>query len=163
MHFVKINKNDNTIIYPYTLDTFKDEHKNVSLPESLSNRFLEQWDVYPVYMKDKPEFDHITQFISPEENPELIDGEWKLGWIVRSKTEDQIANDTDQRKKEVRRTRDKLLADTDWVSIRSIDINTPVDPEWAAYRQALRDVTAQEGFPWNVEWPTDPTGFTYTE
>ena len=30
----------------------------------------------------------------------------------------------------------------------------PVDKAaWAAYRQELRDITAQAGFPWNVQWP----------
>jgi len=28
--------------------------------------------------------------------------------------------------------------------------------EWAAYRQALREITKQEGFPDNVVWPTKP-------
>ena len=32
--------------------------------------------------------------------------------------------------------------------------NIPV--EWAEYRQALRDVPEQEGFPFNVTWPQEP-------
>lgn len=28
--------------------------------------------------------------------------------------------------------------------------------DWAVYRQALRDLTAQEGFPFNIDWPVDP-------
>lgn len=28
--------------------------------------------------------------------------------------------------------------------------------EWGVYRQALRDLTVQEGFPFNIEWPTAP-------
>jgi hypothetical protein len=31
--------------------------------------------------------------------------------------------------------------------------------EWKEYRQALRDITSQEGFPWNVEWPIPPSVF----
>jgi hypothetical protein len=27
---------------------------------------------------------------------------------------------------------------------------------WATYRQALRDVPSQAGFPWEVQWPTQP-------
>jgi hypothetical protein len=28
--------------------------------------------------------------------------------------------------------------------------------EWAIYRQALRDLPTQEGFPWDIQWPTKP-------
>lgn len=35
--------------------------------------------------------------------------------------------------------------------------DAPVDKAaWATYRQALRDITAQQGFPWNVTWPEQP-------
>jgi hypothetical protein len=27
---------------------------------------------------------------------------------------------------------------------------------WATYRQALRDITAQAGYPWDIQWPTKP-------
>jgi len=54
---------------------------------------------------------------------------------------------------EVRKERNALLASTDWTQVA----DAPVDKEaWAAYRQSLRDITAQEGFPWAVEWPTQP-------
>lgn len=53
-------------------------------------------------------------------------------------------------------TRDKrgtLLAASDWTQVA----DAPVDQvAWAAYRQALRDVPAQEGFPTNVVWPVAP-------
>ena len=56
----------------------------------------------------------------------------------------------------VRATRDERLAATDWVVLRAADQGTPVPPEWMAYRQALRDVTEQPGFPEGVVWPTPP-------
>jgi hypothetical protein len=37
----------------------------------------------------------------------------------------------------------------------------PIAPEkreeWAVYRQALRDIPEQPGFPWEVEWPVPPS------
>lgn len=30
---------------------------------------------------------------------------------------------------------------------------TPLTPEWSTYRQALRDITGQDGFPYQVTWP----------
>ncbi len=53
----------------------------------------------------------------------------------------------------VREQRNALLASSDWTQVA----DAPVDQaEWGTYRQALRDVTAQEGFPWTVEWPVQP-------
>jgi hypothetical protein len=48
--------------------------------------------------------------------------------------------------------RDSLLAATDWMALSDVTLTA----DWAAYRQALRDVTAQAGFPHNVTWPSKP-------
>jgi hypothetical protein len=54
---------------------------------------------------------------------------------------------------EVRTERDAKLAATDWTQVADV----PVDQAaWATYRQELRDVPAQAGFPNAVEWPTSP-------
>jgi hypothetical protein len=53
----------------------------------------------------------------------------------------------------VRRDRAARLAASDWTQV----VDAKVDQAaWAAYRQALRDVTSQAGFPWDVQWPEDP-------
>jgi hypothetical protein len=61
--------------------------------------------------------------------------------------------ETDALAQEVRSKRNKMLADCDWTQLP----DAPVDKEaWATYRQALRDITEQDGFPEDVEWPTRP-------
>jgi len=54
----------------------------------------------------------------------------------------------------VRDERTKKLAETDWTQLTDAPVNSAA---WGTYRQALRDVTAQETFPWEVTWPTAPT------
>ena len=62
------------------------------------------------------------------------------------------ATDADQAKS-VREQRTTKLAECDWTQLA----DAPVDKAaWAAYRQALRDVTKQAGFPWDIEWPIAP-------
>jgi len=56
----------------------------------------------------------------------------------------------------VRAQRDRLLAACDWRVIKALEAGQPQDFEWAAYRQALRDVPSQAGFPWEVNWPVAP-------
>jgi hypothetical protein len=54
---------------------------------------------------------------------------------------------------QIRQERNTLLADCDWTQVSDAPINQVA---WQTYRQALRDVTSQEGFPYDVTWPTKP-------
>ena len=54
-----------------------------------------------------------------------------------------------------RATRDFLLLETDVWVLSGGDL-PPITAEQAAYRQALRDITDQDGFPTNITWPTKP-------
>jgi len=56
----------------------------------------------------------------------------------------------------IRAKRDRLLAASDWVTLRSNDLGEPPPPEWRAYRQALRDLT-KTCDPLNVIWPVAPS------
>ncbi len=72
---------------------------------------------------------------------------------VVDKTSDEIVADTIQEAATIRAIRDVLLANTDW----SQAAKSTADKEaYAAYRQALRDITLQESFPYNIEWPVQP-------
>ena len=54
---------------------------------------------------------------------------------------------------EIRLERNTKLSASDWTQI----VDSPVDKAaWVIYRQALRDVTAQAGFPSTIEWPVNP-------
>jgi len=55
--------------------------------------------------------------------------------------------------KAVRNSRTQMLKDSDWTQIAD---STADKQAWAAYRQALRDITSQAGFPWTIDWPTQP-------
>jgi hypothetical protein len=85
----------------------------------------------------------------------LCDGPAEIGWryadgsFIDTKPEvsaEDLAAD-------VRGSRDYLLKISDWTQVA----DAPVDQAaWAAYRQALRDVPTQAGFPWEVQWPQAP-------
>jgi hypothetical protein len=54
----------------------------------------------------------------------------------------------------VRRERDTLLSASDWT--QASDVPSQQRAAWAQYRQALRDVPQQAGFPFEIAWPTPP-------
>lgn len=54
--------------------------------------------------------------------------------------------------------RNQLLLESDWTEFpsRQATMSDAQKTAWANYRQALRDLTKQPGFPWDPEWPTKP-------
>ena len=101
---------------------------------------------------------------------EQIDGKWYTKWNLGPSffdTEDAEGNVTTaaqneaaykatkdaEQAKSVRNQRTQLLKDCDWTQIAD---STADKTAWATYRQALRDITAQSGFPWTITWPTQP-------
>ena len=56
----------------------------------------------------------------------------------------------------VRASRDIKLAETDWVVIKNLELNANIPGAWEVYRQALRDVPTQSGFPNTIVWPVQP-------
>jgi hypothetical protein len=66
--------------------------------------------------------------------------------------------DTEGEAARVRAQRNALLAESDLMVMpdRWTAMTTEQQQLWATYRQALRDITAQAGFPWTIDWPTQP-------
>ena len=56
----------------------------------------------------------------------------------------------------IRSRRNQLLRDSDWTQMPDSPLPEEEKTAWQTYRQALRDVPQQEGFPENVTWPDAP-------
>ena len=81
---------------------------------------------------------------------------WEAGeWVPCAAEPDVVAYSTgmDWVSAGVRKQRDALLAACDWTQVSDAPVNQAA---WAEYRQALRNVPSQEGFPMQVEWPVKP-------
>jgi hypothetical protein len=84
--------------------------------------------------------------------PYILDG-WVYTIEVQEMTEEEKQAVTDSEAANIRAVRNRMLSETDWTQID----DSPVDKLiWKTYRQELRDISGQEGFPWAVEWPTVP-------
>jgi hypothetical protein len=81
------------------------------------------------------------------------DGEFVSMVQVESLTADEIQAAKDSEMAQMRYRRNQLLKDCDWTQVADAPVNKA---DWAEYRQALRDVPDQAGFPWEVEWPVQP-------
>jgi hypothetical protein len=58
----------------------------------------------------------------------------------------------------VRAQRAAMLSASDWTQLPDAPLTEQELQEWRAYRQALRDVPEQDGFPVDIEWPAAPAG-----
>lgn len=105
-----------------------------------------------VTVAERPPHDERTQRVA-QASPVLVDGKWIAGWNIVEKTEAEVADADARKAAEVRAERNEKLTATDWTQIADAPVNSLA---WANYRQALRDVPAQAGFPHNISWPVEP-------
>jgi len=55
-----------------------------------------------------------------------------------------------------RANRDTLLSNSDWSQTNDAPVSPEMKTRWATYRQQLREVPAQPGFPYEINWPVKP-------
>lgn len=83
-----------------------------------------------------------------------IEGEQVFTVQVQSLTPEDRQEQRRAKSAEVRRQRDRLISETDWTQLEDYPKNNKA--AWKLYRQQLRDVPQQAGFPDAVLWPTSP-------
>ena len=84
---------------------------------------------------------------------EQLDGKWYTKYSVTEMDAEAIASKDAEQAKAMREQRGTKLSDSDWTQVADAPVDKAV---WATYRQALRDVTTQSGFPWTITWPDAP-------
>ena len=106
---------------------------------------------------------------SVRDGVEEINGQWFTKFIVGpvfTDNEEETATEQEtayritidnQAAGNVRAERDCKLAACDWTVLTDSPLTTAKKTEWKTYRQALRDISAAEGFPHTMEWPTEPS------
>ncbi len=56
----------------------------------------------------------------------------------------------------IREERNKLLSESDWTQVNDAPFDADQKLAWALYRETLRMIPQQEGFPETVNWPPKP-------
>lgn len=79
---------------------------------------------------------------------------------VVPKDEIDLQRDTAQKATEMRLERNRRLKESDWTQISD---STADKQAWLEYRQILRNITNQPGFPWDISWPKPPGYISYEE
>ncbi len=135
-----------------TESEFRSLHPNTSFPPQLTVELLDSFGADPVLNGPQPTASRYQ--IVAREGVEEINGQWFTKFVTVDMSADAIAAVDAQAAASARAERNRKLADSDWTQLAD---STADKDAWAAYRQALRDVPTQAGFPNEVTWPELPT------
>lgn len=136
------------------IDNIRQYCKEISLPVDITqDELLPDGFVY-INPSLAPEYNSNTQKLI-QDLPVFNNGKWVAGYKIADLSNSEKDAFYQNAAVSVRAQRDLLISQTDWTQGK--DIDDSISLLWVDYRQALRDVTAQEGFPFNVTWPELPS------
>lgn len=136
MKFTIFNKNTGQIIQSgdcidsdYDIQYVPNECEKLPIYSDPINQYIENGIVKDI--PQKPEYQSYFDY----QTKQWIKDKDAQGYVIKAK-------------------RNMLLAESDWTQLPDVPINTKT--QWSTYRQELRDITSQPGYPFDVIWPTKP-------
>ena len=149
---------------------FRQMQTGLGFPKEITEAVLNEWGADIVYEGPQATGGTVYQY-SMRQGVVQIGDKWHTNYILgpvftdtpasegrpaktaaENEAEYKAMKDAEQAAN-VRRTRNEKLKDCDWTQIAD---STADKAAWATHRQALRDITAQSGFPWTLTWPDAP-------
>jgi len=144
-------------------------HPNVSLPKMWGANVHETLGIDPVLASPRPDPSGDYKVVVRNGVEQDANGNWVWAWTendmfqeytddegtvvtVQAQIDAKVAADNAALEATERATRDNLLKATDHYGLSDVSMTEAM----TAYRQALRDVPQQEGFPQTITWPTKP-------
>ena len=148
-------------------------HPHVSLPKVWNANVNETLGIDPVIASPKPEPSGDYKVVIRNGVEQDANGNWVWAWTendmfqeytetdeegvettvtVQDQIDAKVAADNAALASTERATRDELLKATDHYGLSDVSMTEAM----TTYRQALRDVPQQEGFPGTITWPTKP-------
>lgn len=148
--------NLNTGQYPLSLQQVKASLPDTSFPFELAeiDKCLPDLGYAKVQPTAAPVVPHTKNLV--EGVPELDDGTYYQTWVVEDATQEEIDDRTESQASSVRDRRNYLLTQSDWTQIPDAVSAGADQTQWSEYRQLLREIPSQPGFPWDVTWPEEP-------
>lgn len=151
----------------------KDDNPQTSFPKQITTELLDSYGYDPVLNGPAATVTGPYE-TSVRDGVEEVDGQWFTKFVVGpifTDTTDEEGNVTtaaeneaayrakidDQAAKAIRQERGEKLTKCDWTMLSDSPLSDDAKTEWQAYRQALRDITTDSGFPHSVTWPTEPS------
>lgn len=130
---------------------FRAMFPNTGFPVQLTESIINDFGGDVVF--EGPQAQPTRYQVAFRDGVEQVNGKWFTKYSVTDMSQEARDALDERQASSVRATRTDKLRECDWTQVA----DAPVDKAaWATYRQALRDLPAQAGFPWNVTWPVAP-------
>jgi len=138
----------------------------LDVPSPITLEFMEQNGIETVFEGPQATGGTVYQYSQFVGTEKKEDGKWYTKYVlgpIFTDTEEGTAAEQEaayksrrdaEQSANVRQDRNRKLAESDWTQLD--DTPTAKKLDWATYRQLLRDLPAQDDFPWSVEWPVPP-------
>ena len=133
------------------------KYPNISFPKPLTSYVIDTYGLEVILEGPQPQVTPPYETVV-RQGIEEIKGKWftkyMIGPIFNNEEDEEayrLKIDT-QASESIRSTRNSLISKSDWMGCSDVIMSD----EWRQYRQELRDITTQEGFPHNVDWPEEP-------
>jgi len=154
--YIKL-KNGEIDVWPYDINTLINDFPNTSFPHPIPKETLEKYEIYELIITQAPSNDDPTKKLV-QKAPELIDGYWQIRWDIVDADAGELNHvENVVAPMRAKTYRDALLSQSDWTQLPDAPLTPEKKLEWTEYRQSLRGITKQEGFPLNIVWPETPT------
>jgi hypothetical protein len=151
MFYGKLAEDGTLAKWPYSITELKRDHPNVSFTKEISPETLASFGVVSISRTEQPPYLYDKEYVRGViANP---DGTFAEIWTYRDLDPATLAERTAGQAESVRFERNEKLSACDWTQLSDATVDAAT---WATYRQALRDVPQQAGFPWEITWPTEP-------
>ncbi len=123
----------------------------IGLPANLTDSVLADQGFEPVTDPGKPETTHTEKLV--EDPPAKVGGVWTRQWRKVAASPAEIDAATVAKTTEMMAERDRRIQAFFWAELLTPTVNAG---QYRLHLDALRDVPAQPGFPWTVDWPVKP-------
>ena len=149
---IQLNENGVPFGNAVTESNFRNLHPRVSFPSYLTPDDVESFG-FGIYEFTQQPGAGRYEIIEEGAPVKGDDGIWRQNWVAKPMNDVEKQQADAMQARMVRQARTASLFETDWTQMADSPVN---GAGWVAYRQALRDITSQSGFPWDVAWPEEP-------
>jgi hypothetical protein len=151
MKYAQINQQNEVIAFPCTLQQLVEAAVIGSETATASDLAVAGVVEVQACTTQTPDDEYLNDIRAIRQQ----DGTWKEEWVRLETTDEYKTAATARRIQRVLGDRQAYLNYSDWTQMPDVILANKT--AWATYRQALRDVPAQQGFPWSITWPDRPT------
>ena len=148
--------NNAVLKFPYSLEELRSDNPQTSFPLEMSAEELAEWGVYSVEEQNPPAYNEHTESIELQP-PALVNGVWVQGWLIDQASAEEIERRTTVKAALIRTERNDFLSKFDYTQCLDYPGTDNERARYAVFRQALRDLPLQSGFPWDITWPMPNT------